>query len=170
MPANANTTADYVALSGEDWRLITDNVMGGVSKGKVYADERQGKACVAMAGDVSTENNGGFIQIALDMDEQTAQQASAYEGIRIHVTGNGQAYNLHLRTRDLWFPWQAYRATFDSESEWQQIDLPFDKFTAYKTSTKLDTSQLKRVGIVAIGRDFAADICVSEIGFYRRLM
>jgi hypothetical protein len=164
---DALADVDYLSVNTDDWRLITDTVMGGVSEGKMVHGKRDGKACTVLNGDVSTDNNGGFIQIAMDIDKSLAEKVSAYDGVRIRVLGNGQAYNLHLRTRDLWFPWQAYRSTFDSGSEWQQVDLPFNRFTAYKTSTPLDAGQLNRVGIVAIGRNFTADICVASLGFYR---
>jgi hypothetical protein len=167
MTPSAHATDDYLSLPIDGWRLVTDNVMGGVSAGKTYRDERQGKVCIALQGDVSTDNNGGFIQIAMDMEQPMADKVAKYDGIRMQVAGNSETYNIHLRTRDLWFPWQAYRATFQSSGQWQQIDLPFDAFEPYKTSSKLDINRLKRIGIVAIGRDFAADVCVADIGFYR---
>jgi len=159
--------SDYLSVSSDGWQLVTDDVMGGVSAGEIQRIKRGGTECTALSGDVSTENNGGFIQVVMEIDESLAAKASTYDGVRIQVIGNGEPYNLHLRTRDLWFPWQSYRSTFDSGVVWKQIDLPFDKFTAYKSSTKLDVSQLKRIGIVAIGRDFTADICVASMGFYR---
>ncbi|TNF91563.1 MAG: CIA30 family protein [Gammaproteobacteria bacterium] len=156
-----------MTVFADDWRLITDNVMGGVSKGKLLRTEREGKKCTLLSGNVSTENNGGFIQIALDIDKSLAEKASAYEGVRVQVYGNAEQYNVHLRTRDLWLPWQAYRSSFYSAAKWQLVDLPFNAFTPYKTKTRLTISRLKRVGIVAIGRDFSADICVGPLGFYR---
>ncbi|MCW8964281.1 MAG: CIA30 family protein [Gammaproteobacteria bacterium] len=164
---SASADDGYLQVHTDDWRLITDSVMGGVSEGKVLTDKRHGKECTVLSGDVSTDNNGGFIQIVVDVDETLAEKASTYDGVRIHVLGNGETYNLHLRTRDLWFPWQSYRSTFDTGSEWQQVELPFDRFEAYKTSARLDVGRLKRIGIVAIGRKFPADICVASVGFYR---
>ena len=76
--------------------------------------------------------------------------------------------HLHLRTGDLWFPWQAYRTTFQTTGEWQQVQLPFKDFTPYKTSSKLNIDRLKRIGVVAIGRNFTANICLAQIGFYRQ--
>jgi len=167
IPADTLAADDFLPVPADGWTLITDDVMGGVSAGGMQLVKRGGKQCTVLSGDVSTENNGGFIQIATDIDESLAAKAATYDGVRIQMIANGEPYNLHLRTRDLWFPWQAYRSTFETTSEWQQVDLPFDKFKTYKTSTQLDVSQLKRVGIVAIGRNFTADICVAGLGFYR---
>jgi hypothetical protein len=161
-----NTKIHYLQFEPAQWRLITDGVMGGVSEGKTGLLQDGARHCIELSGNVRTENNGGFIQIAIDIDEQQAKLASQYAGILLEVKGNAEQYNLHLRTSDLWFPWQAYRATFDTASEWQSIKLPFQRFQSYKTGTPLNVEHLKRIGIVAIGREFAADICVSKLGFY----
>lgn len=145
------------------WRLFTDQVMGGVSVGTLTTDHYRGKSCLRLQGDVSTANNGGFIQMALDLAEGDNFDASAYAGIEITVAGNNQEYNLHLRTGDLWLPWQSYRASFTATPQWQTIYLPFTEFQRYKTLRSLRTNRLKRIGLVAIGREFASDLRVAEI-------
>ena len=47
----------------QQWNFITDKVMGGVSTGKFNVEEVEGIKCYRMTGNVSTQNNGGFIQI-----------------------------------------------------------------------------------------------------------
>ena len=47
----------------QKWYFITDQVMGGVSSGRFQVEEVQNIKCYRMTGDVSTKNNGGFIQI-----------------------------------------------------------------------------------------------------------
>lgn len=37
----------------------------------------------------------------------------------------------------------------------------------YRLEAPLDITQLRRIGLVAIGRAFLADRAVSELGFYR---
>ena len=46
-------------------------------------------------------------------------------------------------------------------------DLPFDQFTGYRIGKKLDLKHLERIGLVAIGRAFTADLCFAQIGLYR---
>ena len=46
----------------EDWEYISDQVMGGVSVGKVEI-LNDNKLFLRLSGDVSTKNNGGFIQV-----------------------------------------------------------------------------------------------------------
>ena len=149
-----------------NWKLITDGVMGGVSQGTIKKTGSGDTSCVSLTGTVSTENNGGFIQIAYDIDKPLSQKIKQYQGILVTVRGNGEKYNVHLRTSDLWFPWQAFRSTFTTDGKMETIKLPFDSFTAYKTGQALKVENLKRIGIVAIGREFNADICVASLGFY----
>ena len=149
-----------------EWRLMTDQVMGGVSSGMVIQGSRAGRDALLLSGHVSTANNGGFIQVVGDITRELADSVSDCTGVRLRVYGDGNNYNIHLRTRDLILPWQSYRAEFSSGHDWQTIEVPFERFLAYKTGSSLNLSRLKRIGIVAIGRDFDADIAIGEIGFY----
>ena len=80
--------------------------------------------------------------------------------------GNREQYSVHLRTPDNIRPWQSYRAQFQAGSEWQTIDLPFKSFVPYRLRSALDISRLRRLAVVAIGREFQADVAVAEIAFY----
>lgn len=164
---NADTDIETRPLPTDAWRLVTDGVMGGVSRGELSRESQGDGACVALRGRVSTENNGGFIQMALDLDAQAVAQAGRYQGLLLDVRGNGEQYNVHLRTSYLWLPWQSYRATFTAGPEWQTVRLPFADFVPYKTGSPLKLGKLSRLGIVAIGRDFDADLCVRQVAFYR---
>jgi hypothetical protein len=151
---------------GTSWRLITDGVMGGVSRGTLTLETIDQRDCIRMQGDVRLENNGGFVQVALDIGGTAAADASPYHGIVMDVYGNDEAYNLHLRSDDLWLPWQSYRATFQASPRWQTVQLPFAEFSPYKTRRALDTTGLERIGLVAIGRAFTADLCIGRLGLY----
>ncbi|MEZ5583669.1 MAG: CIA30 family protein [Candidatus Competibacteraceae bacterium] len=119
-----------------------------------------------LTGEVSLENNGGFIQMALDLSREGVLNASAYRGLRLLVRGNGEEYNAHLRTPDTVRPWQSYRASFNAPDTWHEVHLPFAQFKPYRLDAPLDVSRLRRLGLVAIGRPFQADLCVAEISLY----
>ena len=159
-------THNLESALGTSWRMVTDGVMGGVSTGTLNTAAVDDRDCLRMQGDVRLENNGGFVQAALQLDDTVAADASGYSGIAIDVYGNNEAYNLHLRTDDLWLPWQSYRTTFTAAPEWKMLHLPFSEFTPYRIDKALDISRLKRIGIVAIGRAFHADLCIRKIGLY----
>lgn len=149
-----------------EWHLISDQVMGGKSFGQITRDEDHLYQCLHLKGNVTTENNGGFLQIAHDLTASERANAEQATGIRLLVRGNNESYNIHLRTSDLTLPWQSYRASFEAVSNWQQISLPFKDFEAYKTSAPLALKKLHRIGLVAIGRNFEADICMADMQFY----
>ena len=161
------SSSDLVSKLGTRWRGVSDQVMGGVSQGQVNHDVILGRNCLRIRGDVRLDNNGGFIQAALDLKKpRVVFDASSYKGIRLTVYGNGEKYSLHLRTPDNTRPWQSYRAHFMAPADWTVVDLPFAEFEPYRTQPPLDISRLIRLGLVAIGREFSADLAVSEIGFY----
>ena len=47
------------------------------------------------------------------------------------------------------------------------LKLPFTGFEAYRISEPLDLRHLERLGLVAIGRPFRADLCVGRVALYR---
>ena len=157
---------DMTSNLGTKWQLVTDGVMGGLSQGQLTLDEYKGKNCLRMRGNVTTENNGGFVQIALSLSDQGDFDASAYTGVEIEVAGNNELYNIHFRTGDLWFPWQSYRYSFTTSPDWQTHRIPFAHLTPYKTAQIFSQNEVIRIGLVAIGREFQADLCLASIKFY----
>jgi len=150
----------------QQWNFITDQVMGGVSTGKFIVEKVEGVMCYRMTGDVSTKNNGGFIQIRAKLNPEI--NSKEYDGIYLKVYGNEKNYNLHLRTGLTLAPWQYYSYTFSTTKNWSEIRAPFEKFKKsnfYQPNSILGQN-IKSVGVVAGFDDFRSDICLSEIGFY----
>ncbi|MDX2314265.1 MAG: CIA30 family protein [Gammaproteobacteria bacterium] len=170
------TDENLISKRGTRWRAVSDQVMGGISKASVAYDIVDGRPCLRLSGDVRVENNGGFVQAALDLQlhddtrsdtEGDPLDVSGYTGVRLVVRGNGEKYSVHLRTLDNVRPWQSYRAHFTAGTDWQTIDLPFETFESYRLETPLDVTSLRRIGLVAIGRAFHADLAVCKLAFYR---
>ncbi|MFT5176896.1 MAG: hypothetical protein ACI8W7_005096 [Gammaproteobacteria bacterium] len=158
---------DLVSKLGTQWRGVSDQVMGGVSIASISRDNVEGRSCLRLSGDVRLENNGGFIQAALDLSPgNDTFDATDYTGVRLIVRGNDEQYSVHLRTPDNVRPWQSYRAHFIATREWANIDLPFTAFLPYRLDAALDIARLRRIGLVAIGRAFQADLTVCQIAFY----
>ncbi|MEO3415392.1 CIA30 family protein [Roseovarius sp. CAU 1744] len=150
------------------WEFVADTVMGGVSAGEISDVTLDGREATRLAGEVSLDNNGGFIQMAFDLqnDDQTFD-ASGWAGIEIDVLGNGEEYEIRLRTDQLSRPWQSYRTAFIAAKVWTTIRLPFSDFTPNKTDVPFDPKRLRRIGILAYGREYQADVAVSAIRLYR---
>ena len=150
----------------QQWNFITDQVMGGVSTGKFIVEKVDGVMCYRMTGDVSTKNNGGFIQIRTKLNPEI--NSKEYDGVYVKVYGNEKNYNLHLRTGLTLAPWQYYSYTFTTTKNWIEIRAPFEQFKKsnfYQPKSILGQN-IKSVGLVAGFDDFKSDICLSEIGFY----
>ena len=152
---------------GTKWQLLSDAVMGGVSAGRMIRADVSGRPAVRLQGSVSLENSGGFLQMAVDLaPDGGAVDGTGFAGIALEVLGNGETYGLHIRTTELSRPWQSYRQGFRAEPAWQEIALPFSGFLPYRTEVPLDIRQLRRLGVVAIGRAFEADIAIGRLRFY----
>jgi hypothetical protein len=161
-------SGDYRASLGNAWRLISDSVMGGISEGRLTLDRIDDRNCLRLRGDVRLENRGGFLQAAIDLKRSgEAFDAAGYQGVLLDVYGNDESYNIHLRSSNVWLPWQAYRAAFHAAAGWHTIQLPFAAFEPYRIGSSLDANRLERLGIVAIGRAFIADLCVARVALYR---
>lgn len=150
------------------WEYVADTVMGGVSRGGLTFETVRDRDAARLVGDVSLDNNGGFIQIASDLrPDGDAFDASGWAGIEIEVLGNNHAYDVRLRTDALTRPWQSFRAAFEAVPEWTTLRLPFAEFEAHRTDAPFDPARLRRIGVLAIGEAFRADVSVAAVRLYR---
>ncbi len=146
---------------GAAWRLVTDQVMGGVSRGSLRREWVDGRWCLRLQGGVRLENGGGFVQMARDLP----LEARGFTAVELDVRGNGELYGLHLRTRDTVRPWQSYRQGFAALPNWHRIRLPLAGFAPHRVDAPLDLGSLRRLGLVAIGRAFEADLALARLAF-----
>jgi hypothetical protein len=158
---------DLVATIGTRWQLVTDRVMGGVSDGTLVRETVSGRPALRMRGDVSLENNGGFVQMALDLaPDGGVVDASSWTGIELDVIGNDEDYGVHLRTDAVERPWQSYRQSFRAGAAWRTVQLAFADFVPHRIEVPLDVRRLRRIGLIAIGRAFTADLAVGGVRFF----
>ena len=151
------------------WEFVSDKVMGGVSNGTLREEKLKDIKVTRLTGRVSLENNGGFLQMAFNPTPiRQLFDASAWSGIEIDVIGNLQTYDLRLRTDELTRPWQSYRTSFIAPKTLTSIQISFHDFKPHRTEIPLDTRRLRRIGVLAIGRAFDADIAVAGIRLFRQ--
>ena len=146
------------------WIYFADTVMGGQSEGAVAFKKGSQGQYARLTGNVTTKNNGGFIQIrkrisGLDKD---------IAGIKLTAKGNNQIYHIFIRTSGTVLPWQYYKAEFSVRNSWKKIKIPIDDFQRSSSflSRKIRPETIKSIGLVAFGRDFNADLYISEVSFY----
>ena len=155
-----------ITTQGERWSFFTDSVMGGLSEGQSTITNLKDRQCYQMTGNVTTENNGGFIQIRTPINPSI--DANEYKGISIKVYENNKDYALHVRTKLILAPWQYYSYSFLAKDEWEEIKAPFKDFqkSNFYQPKKLSNQNIKSIGLVAAFDNFYADICLSEISLY----
>ena len=146
------------------WEYIADDVMGGVSKGNVKFQSVEGGNIALLQGDVSTENNGGFIQIRRPLRDINLQDAKS---VKIIAKGNDQEYFVFLRTTGTVLPWQYYSAEFRVTENFEEFILPIDKFkkSGLLMTGKVNPKNITSIGLVAFGRDHQAELHVKEVEF-----
>jgi hypothetical protein len=154
---------------GTLWEGFTDQVMGGVSEMNARIESEGDNSFLHLSGNVSLDNNGGFIQVRLPLDPQKRSfDASGYTGIALRVRGKDQGYYVHLRTSRTIFPWSYYAQEFPVSEEWTTVTLPFSDFEPENMRpSSLNTSKLTSVAIVAAKKAFFADVYVDSVYLYR---
>ena len=78
--------------------------------------------------------------------------------------------NCSLKTPDC-VAFASYRATFEIKTNavWETIRVPWSDFHGKGPGAEdvpFDPSRLRRIGVVAIGREMEVYLALSEIGFY----
>ncbi|MEM9498675.1 MAG: CIA30 family protein [Pseudomonadota bacterium] len=144
------------------WRVITDQVMGGVSSGRFEIRREGAQAFLELTGTVSTANNGGFIQARYDLPDTWPAGARA---LRLRVRGDGQVYYIHLKLHGAQRPWHYYQASFDAGPDWREIVLPLAAFVPSREGLPrhFAPETVVSLAVVAYGRDHEAHVAVSRI-------
>lgn len=157
----SNTANAKNLVYDNNWAYLADTVMGGVSQGS--AEFAAG--ALRLTGQVSTKNNGGFIQVRTRIDPSEPRGKT---GIKIKVKGNGDIYYLHIRNASARLPWQYYTASFKTSEKWKDISISFDEFEKSATlmPRKLKPDSIKTIGLVAYGKDHYADVSIANLEFY----
>ena len=146
--------------SSKKWEFVSDKVMGGISEGKFEILKDEKNNFLRLSGFVSTENNGGFIQIRsnFDIDEEN------FNGIRIKARGLPSEYFIHIRTSFLLLPWQYYSGKFVVSEVWEDYEILFEDFekSNFYQPSLFSSSDIKSIGFVAFGKNFEAQLDILQ--------
>ena len=149
------------------WQYISDQTMGGISDGQAILEKDGEMLFARLTGNVSTANNGGFIQIRTTFSfVDLINSDKNLLGVRLNTKGNGETYHIFIRTSEDRSYRDFYSATFTANDNWELVDLPFTKFKHRYSNRSLDGNDIRTFGIVAYGINFYSDVSVSEISFY----
>ena len=133
---------------GQNWQIINDGVMGGLSKGDAYLLDNS----ILFKGEVSLENNGGFASLRAPMKRY---DLGNHEIFKFRFKGTARKFAILFETdRAFWRPNYKFYFT-PNPNEWQTIEVPFTNFKThrmgepsggYLTESKL--SEIIRYGVI----------------------
>ena len=102
-----------------DWKIVDDGVMGGISKSVINLDE-EGNGI--FEGHVSLENNGGFSSVRHQF--KTVDMSKSKRFI-LRVQGDGKSYQFRVKSQ--LNNYYSYKYDFKTNKNWQIIEIPFDE-------------------------------------------
>merc|ERR1712087_968903 len=149
--------SEVLAPPWRNWRVVNDNVMGGVSTSAVKISNDQ----LNFKGNISFDNNGGFASARMDDD---ARDLSDYQGLLVHYTTtqavdvkaiNMQVYERFPQIGFGGFRPRSFSAAFVvvPTTKLQTFYMPFDRFRGTNGFTRPDAtsrftpSQMLRMGL-----------------------
>jgi hypothetical protein len=133
----------------QEWVLLSDNVMGGVTKSNLsYTAD-----AALLVGDISFDNFGGFSSMKSKFG---AVDLSGYAGVKIRFKSVNQTFAFTLEDSRNWTR-PNYKCAFASQKAdtWEETTLYFKDFKEYvigrQTGAMMDSGVLKnivRLGII----------------------
>ena len=129
---------------GQDWYVVNDGVMGGLSNSSITFDQES----MLFTGNVSLENNGGFASVR---SARQLMDLSKYTKVKIRFKSKNKdrIFALRLNTNDVYYR-PSYNQDFQSISDdWQELEFNLTDFNetvlGRKTGKTIPTSQLEKV-------------------------
>ena len=113
-----------------DWNIVNDGVMGGLSKGTITINEH---GHGVFEGKISLDNNGGFSSVRYAFEQYNIKD---YKKVVIKLKGDGKPYQFRVRPdyRDRY----SYITIFETTGEWQEVEINLaDMYPSFR-GRKLD--------------------------------
>lgn len=145
MPTDKSLRIDFGSSPGksQEWVLLSDNVMGGVSRSTVeYTDNS-----VVLSGTISLDNFGGFSSVKT---RYNSVDLSAYKGVKIRFKSENQRFAFTLEDSQNWTR-PNYKKEFSASREnvWEEVTLNFSDFKEMvigePTGKSFDSARLKNI-------------------------
>ena len=126
----------------ENWKILNDSVMGGISKSKFYINSNgEGN----FEGAISLENNGGFCAVKY-VFEPIKLVRTSYFSIRIKGDGNTYQFRVKSNKNDS----HSYVFPFKTDTNWQTIKIPFSKLYPVFRGQTLDLPNFEGTNVSEI--------------------
>ena len=102
----------------KNWNTIDDVVMGGHSNSSFYINNN---GFGVFEGKVSLENNGGFSMVQYQFE---TKKVNDFSRVCITLKGDGKKYQFRVKTNNN--DNHSYVIPFQTNTEWQTIEIPFN--------------------------------------------
>ena len=132
-----NNTSEF-----KNWRVVNDDVMGGISKSQVY-ENLEGH--IEFSGNVSIDNNGGFDSLRYNCGKITVENNTK---IILKIKGDGKKYQLRIRASNK--DYFSYTSTFKTSGEWEEISIKLDMMYPSFRGTRLNMENFSQKAIEQI--------------------
>ena len=148
-----NVLYDFASqAAATNWAVQNDTVMGGVSESSSTWVNKQ----LIFTGNLSLENNGGFVSCFGPVDEKLPSLMNGSTAIRIRATGDGKTYLFQLRGNNGTNYVQRFTPTAKKD---QAYVLPLSDFTAVDwrleeiaNAPALETRNIYQMGIYLVDK------------------
>lgn len=114
---------------GEDgdanWFPLNDDVMGGVSSSSMQSTEKT----ILFTGEVSTDNNGGFVSLRSPNGEYELED---YTQVEVSYKSSGQDFMMILADHAAWYMPEFRHEVLPTSEEWTTVTIQLSDFTQYK--------------------------------------
>lgn len=114
---------------GEDgdanWFPLNDDVMGGVSTSSMQSTEKT----ILFTGEVSTDNNGGFVSLRSPNGEYKLED---YTQVEVSYKSSGQDFMMILADHAAWYMPEFRHEVLPTSEDWTTVTIPLSDFTQYK--------------------------------------
>ncbi len=109
-----------ISRTFENWTIVDDGVMGGLSKGEFFLNE-EGNG--VFSGIISTDNNGGF---SLLRHHFKLLKVQIYSSVAIRIKGDEKSYQFRIKNSRQ--DYYSYVSKFTTSGSWETIVMPFKDF------------------------------------------
>ena len=130
----------------KNWRIVNDNVMGGVSNSNLYINNEKN---LIFSGEVSLDYNGGFASCRHNF-ESTNLKGVRY--FKLRIKGDGKTYKLRLNQSNRSVN---YSTNFKTKKDtWTDIEISINDFIPTfmgyysRSSPKIKIEKMKSIGFL----------------------
>ena len=138
--------------SADNWQIMNDGVMGGLSQSTAYFTENT----LQFQGTISLANNGGFASVRSPWQRT---DLSTFSKVKVRYKATEQSTSIVLESNRMW--WQPYYllALQPTDGEWVEVTLSLSDFKEIKlvqsTGKSISKTSLKniiRIGFMTINK------------------